>query len=308
MGGEETPPTMTRRLASMALVAAGFVCATRFGSSTSGSSSLVFVAGGQNAPLRPGQAQPLAVAAERPSLRGAKAPEESQSSLLGFCGAAVAASLGVAGCQRAVGVAMNSQGQGGRGNWGQFFMPTIKGARKMVIFRRRKNYGSHQARRVPRRYPLYDKLEEYDDTLPVYTVVSEPEKPKRPKRGEDDVRKRYPWAGEIKANRRTVKREADPEERLEPYFANYVTEAPPPQGYVQNVVHRRGWPRYNHPPWINKPLMGQQFKVPNDMEWKKNRQPEPWQYSRKQRSRKFPTKYDKKGFKIEQDDDYDEEE
>lgn len=321
MGSAETSPLVARRLpaalACVAWVAAGLVCSSRYGSSYSndGAASLVFVTGGQVSPLRPGQqGHPLAVASGRPLLKGVSAPleEESQHSLLmGFCSSALVASVVALTCQRVLGVAMRSQGQGGRGNYGQFFMPTIKGGRKMVLYRPRKNYGSHQARRLPRRYPLYDKLEEYDTTLPIYTVVSEPEEPLRPV---EDVglMKRYPWAGELKVGRANVKcrKEDNKYTRMEPYFANYVHEAPPPQGQEQLWVKRRGWPSYDMPPWINKPLVGTAPNIPKTEWFRSYRKPKAWQYPKKMRGKMFPEEYDENGEPLydEDGDEYEDEE
>mmetsp|Transcript_87878 Transcript_87878/g.272142 ORF Transcript_87878/g.272142 Transcript_87878/m.272142 type:complete len:314 (-) Transcript_87878:73-1014(-) len=189
--------------------------------------------------------------------------------LLGLCGAAL-----VAAVARGRRVAMQGQGQSGRFNVGQYFMPKLKGAKKMAVLRKRKNYGSHGARKVPRRYPLYDILEEIDEKVPWYTVISEPEEPMLPV-PDAPLLKRYPWAGPlggVPEEKQEV--ENDRETALEPFFGSW-TECPPPLGRRQNYVFRRGWPRYNFPPWINRPLIGEGVKVPGDLAWSKDRRPKP---------------------------------
>jgi len=311
MDGALVPPAVARRHALFACalcVATGLLCAqSRSGSSQNGAAdSLVFVAGGQVSPLRTGKAPPLAVVSGRPQLRGFSdsVVDEHESSPLRICGLALAASLSVAACHRALGVAMRSQGQGGRGNFGQFFMPTIKGPRKKSFFRKRKNYGSHQARRLPRRYPLYDKLEEYDKTLPVYTIISEPEEPLKPVEG--PLTERYPWAGDFRVDRKTYARESDKYTRKEPFFAHFVHESPAPRGLEQQFVHRRGWPTQKYPPWLNKPLAGSETFSKNSWYFRSYRKPAPWQYKPEMRHKLFPEEYDEKGRPYD-DDEEDEE-
>merc|ERR1719414_74456 len=198
-------------------------------------------------------------------------PESSASSSTfgsGLCGMALAA----AACIRGLKLAMNSQGQGGRFNVGQYYMPKLKGAKKMAVLRPRKPYGSHGARKVPRRYELYDKLEEIDETTPWYTVLSEPEEALESCR-DVPIMQRYPWAGPLNELPKAKQRiENDTTTALEPYFGS-LRDNPPPMGRTQNYVHRRGWPRYNHPPWINRPLIGTGISKPNDKPFSKDRRP-----------------------------------
>merc|ERR1712190_393593 len=160
------------------------------------------------------------------------------------------------------------------------FMPKVKGAKKMAIFRPRKNYGSHGARKVPRRYELYDILEKIDETIPTYTVVSEPEEPLQPV-FDVPLKERYPWAEPLdKVPLKKRIEEESWETGMEPYFGSYTKQNLPPIGRRQNYVHRRGWPRYNHPPWINRPLIGsgEDFKKEkfHGVEFKKDRRPDKW--------------------------------
>lgn len=214
----------------------------------------------------------------RATSSGAAAGSAGRTALLSLCGAALAAA---AAARRRV--ALCSQGQGGRFNRGQYYMPKLKGAKKMAVLRPRKPYGSHSARKVPRRYDLYDKLEEIDETVPVYTVVSEPEEPMQPEM-DAPIARRYPWAGKLmKLHEEKQKLENDRETALEPYFGSFTKQNLPPIGRRQQYVFRRGWPRYNHPPWINRPLIGEGVKVTGGTKWKKDRRPQPWQLSRKNR-------------------------
>jgi len=176
-------------------------------------------------------------------------------------------------------IAMRSQGQAGRFNHGQLAMPTVKGGKKMAVFRPRNNYGSHGARKVPIRYPLYDILEEIDEKIPAYTVVSEPEEFYKPDR-DAPLTERYPWAGSLEKVPQQKQDLENGEDALEPLFGSIVYENLPPTGRSQNYVLRRGWPRYDHPPWINRPKWGTEVKVPHRMKWKKDRRPEEWQLPR----------------------------
>jgi hypothetical protein len=152
-------------------------------------------------------------------------------------------------------IVMRSQGQGGRFNQGQGFFPKLKGAKKLAVIRRRKEYGSSRARRLPTRYDIYDKLEEYDETLPWYTVLSEPAEPK-PSIRDAPLLERYPWAEPFKTTEKKQEKEADADKALEPLFGNFIYDIPPPMTRTQNYIERRGFPKYNYPPWINKPKYG----------------------------------------------------
>lgn len=223
-------------------------------------------------------AQPLAAGEAAVS---AAARDTDRGSDTGMAGASVLC-IGVAVLAAAAGarkrVVMRSQGQGGRFNFGQPFMPQLKKTKKRALYRLKKNYGTNAALAVPRRYPLYDILEELDETTPVYTVVEEPEEPMLPVEGVP-ITKRYPWAGGLgKLPKAKIEMEAPgAEERLEPYFGSIVGSNLPPTGRRQRYVYRQGWPNYNHPPWVNKPLIGQEVRVPGDMPWSKDRTPKMWQ-------------------------------
>merc|ERR1712032_678971 len=133
--------------------------------------------------------------------------------------------------------------------------PKLKGAKKLAGLRRRKEYGSKGARYVPTRYPVYDKLEEYDETLPWYTVISEPEDPQKSYR-DAPLLNRYPWAEPFKTPEKKQEAEANPHKALEPYFGNFIHDVPPPLTRTQLYIERRGFPTYQYPPWINKPKFG----------------------------------------------------
>lgn len=191
---------------------------------------------------------------------------EGSRALIGLCGALVL-------CVRGARLALRSQGQGGRFNVGQYYMPKLKGAKKMAVLRKRKNYGTHGARKVPRRYPLYDILEELDEKLPWYTVISEPEEPLDPVM-DVPLLERYPWAESLeKVPKEKQEKESRPATGMEPYFGSFTRQNLPPRGRRQLYVFRRGVPRYNHPPWINRPLIGQGVKVIHNLPYKKDRRP-----------------------------------
>merc|ERR1719401_3150603 len=201
----------------------------------------------------------------------------SSLSLFG-CGAAL---FFTAAAARAARVAMHSQGQGGRYNLGQRFMPrAAKGAKKWAVFRKKKNYGSADARWVPRRYELYDLLEELDKSTPWYTVISEPEVPKEPV-FDVPLDRRYPWADPFKVHPKKFKLESS-KDRLEPLFGNFTTTNLPPIGRRQNYIERRGWPKYHYPPWLNRPLVGTGIRFDKakfnkkDLAWSKDRRPPKW--------------------------------
>lgn len=189
-------------------------------------------------------------------------------SLCGAAAAAVAADL----CLRGLRILMRSQGQGGKATIGQSWMPTVKGAKKRALFRGRKNPGSHGARKVPRRYPLYDLLEEYDKTLPTYTVVWEPEEPMK---AVEDVPllERYPWANSLKKVNKKKQEMESGDDKMERLFGSYTRENLPPMSRRQKYVPRMGYPHYNYPPWINRPLAGTELQIPAATRWKKDRRP-----------------------------------
>jgi len=209
-------------------------------------------------------------------VRGGSASAD-RSLLFSLCGAAVA----TVAAERVLRVGMRSQGQGGRANFGQQWMPKVKGAKKMSVFRKKKNYGSASARQVPRRYKLYDILEELDETVPWYTVVSEPEEPKEPV-WDVPLAKRYPWAGSLDSVPKEKKRleRASP---MEPLFGSITGTQLPPTGRRQRYLDRKGWPAEKLPPWLNRPLIGTEVYVPSNMPFKKDRRPEPWQLKGKAR-------------------------
>jgi len=215
------------------------------------------------------------------SSRGATA-----EAVLGFRVGVAAALVTLAAAtalRRATRIAMQSQGQGGRNNLGQFFMPKVKGAKKSSLFRPRKNFGSHGARKLPRRYELYDILEEIDENVPTYTVLSEPEEPMQPVM-DVPLMKRYPWAGQMKVPEAKKELEDNPETALEPLFQSW-TDAPPPLSRRQLYIERRGWPTYHYPPWINRPEAGKGHSIPGNLDWSKDRRPEFSQLSEKQQAR-----------------------
>jgi len=183
-------------------------------------------------------------------------------------------------------VALRSQGQGGRFTLGQVFMPQVKGAKKSAVFRKRKNYGTHGARKVPRRYPIYDLLEELDETTPTYTVVSEPDMPEAPV---EDVplTARYPWAGSLdKVPQAKQDMEESYPSKMEPYFGSWTRQNLPPMGRRQRYEERRGVPSYNYPPWINRPLIGEGIrKVSGSYPYLKDRRPKFWQLTRAQQAK-----------------------
>eukprot|EP00931_Biecheleriopsis_adriatica_P023390 TRINITY_DN1477_c0_g1_i1.p1 TRINITY_DN1477_c0_g1~~TRINITY_DN1477_c0_g1_i1.p1 ORF type:complete len:296 (-),score=70.66 TRINITY_DN1477_c0_g1_i1:125-961(-) len=184
-------------------------------------------------------------------------------------------------------VAMRSQGQGGRDLYGQRQLhgkPRLKANKMKSRGRVRKTYGSRSARQLPRRYPLYDILEEIHETVPTYTVISEPEEPLEPVLGVE-LTKRYPWAGSLdKVNKKKQEMEhGTNDERMEPYFGSWTGAGLKPQGRMQLYIKRMGFPSYNYPPWVNRPLDGEQVKVPGDLAWSKHRTPELWQYTPQKR-------------------------
>ncbi|CAJ1388486.1 unnamed protein product, partial [Effrenium voratum] len=178
-------------------------------------------------------------------------------------------------------------GQHGRNVYGDRCMhgkPQVKAAKRAARWRSRKKYGSYGARQVPRRYPLYDILEELYDKVPTYTIVSEPDVPMEPKM-KVPLTERYPWAGDLSKVHplKQEKEHGENEDRMEPLWAAWNGAGHPPQGREQMYEKRMGWPTYNHPPWINKPMIGQDIKVSSSQKWSKHRDPKSWQYNTPQR-------------------------
>lgn len=184
-------------------------------------------------------------------------------------------------------VVMRSQGQQGRNVFGDRVLhgkPQVKAAKRAARWRSRKKYGSYTARQVPRRYPLYDILEELYDKVPTYSIVSEPEEPMKPV-FKVPLTERYPWAGDLsKVNKKKQRKEHGMnEDRMEPLFGAFNGVNRPPMGRWEKYEKRMGHPTYNYPPWLNKPLIGHDIKVPGDMKWSKHRHPEKWQKNTEQR-------------------------
>ncbi|CAJ1365086.1 unnamed protein product, partial [Effrenium voratum] len=149
-------------------------------------------------------------------------------------------------------VIMHGQGQHGRNVYGDRCMhgkPQVKAAKRAARWRSRKKYGSYGARQVPRRYPLYDILEELYDKVPTYTIVSEPDVPMEPVM-KVPLTERYPWAGDLSKVHplKQEKEHGENEDRMEPLWAAWNGAGHPPQGREQMYEKRMGWPTYNHPP------------------------------------------------------------
>merc|ERR1719401_2540022 len=157
----------------------------------------------------------------------------------------------------------------------------------MAVFRPKKRYGTAKARWVPRRYDLYDILEEMDKTTPWYTVISEPEVPKEPVM-DVPLMERYPWAEPFKTHPKKIELESG-DDRMEPLFGSFTTQNLPPLGRRQRYIERRGWPGYHYPPWLNRPLVGTglRFKKAKyekrDLVWSKDRRPPKWLLSGRNR-------------------------
>jgi len=162
--------------------------------------------------------------------------------------------------------------------------PQLKGAKQMARWRSRKKYGSYTARQVPRRYPLYDILEEVYDKVPTYSIISEPDEPLEPVMKVPLV-ERYPWAGSLEKVhfRKKEKEDGKNDDRMEPLFAQWNGAGRPPMSRAEKYEKRMGWPSYNHPPWLNAPKVGTDLLVRPGRKWKKHRDPKPWQYKTTQR-------------------------
>lgn len=170
-------------------------------------------------------------------------------------------------------VAMMSQAQGGRNRKGQMGLK-IKSWRRDVLYRARKKFGSHDMRKTPRRYAIYDILEDLEKRIPTYTIISEPAEP-MPAVRDVSITQRYPWIGEGRLDnlhpKKLRKESGIEEDKMEPYFGDFTREMRPPLVRREKRVTRRGWPHYNMPPWLNRPLIGTGGKVPKDSVWKKDR-------------------------------------
>jgi hypothetical protein len=181
-------------------------------------------------------------------------------------------------------VAMRGR-QGGRFNLWQSFMPRIKGAKMMAIFRPRKSPGSSKARQMPRRYELYDVLEEMTAKVPTYTIIEEPEEPILPV-FDVGIKERYPWAGPLEnVNWRKIEEEENYYTAMEPLYGSSVHQNSAPSGRTQTYEQRRGYERASKfPMWLNIPVKGAEIgkeKI-NNLQWQKDRRPRRWQLTPKQ--------------------------
>lgn len=168
-------------------------------------------------------------------------------------------------------------------NMGQPFMPSLKGAKERRVMQRKKPFGTWDAVRQPRRWELWDILEEYDETWPGMTIISEPDEPMMPVEGAD-LQDRYPWAGKLDVKKEFEEQEAwDSEDRLEP-MSQPMWKAPPPLSRAQKWIYRRGWTGMSQPPWLNDFEVGYEVTVPGDTLWKKFREPTPDQMGPKLRA------------------------
>jgi len=172
---------------------------------------------------------------------------------------------------------MRSQGQGGRFNLWQRMMPKVKKTKKLSITRPRKTPGSWKAARLPRRYPLYDILEDLDEKVPYWTIIEEPEEPLKPVY-DVGIKQRYPWAEPLdRLTEEKIEQEKTWDSGMEPFFGNKVHTALPPLGLVQNFEMRKGTYLYRerakYPPWLNKPPYGLGVKAHKykEIQWTKDR-------------------------------------
>merc|ERR1711879_213289 len=122
---------------------------------------------------------------------------------------------------------------------------------------------------IPRRYKLYDILEEIHDKIPTYTVISEPEEPEKALR-DAPLLERYPWAGPLDKVPQEKQDIENGPDKLENYFGSYTYDARPPWGRRHHLIDRRGWPRVHTPPWLNRPLWGEGCKTHPHMPWSKD--------------------------------------
>jgi len=62
---------------------------------------------------------------------------------------------------------------------------------------------------------------------------------------------------------------------MEPLFGSWTGAASPPRNRVQQYILRRGFPSYNHPPWLNHPGTPGWNTLDGKEPWKKHRGPAP---------------------------------
>jgi hypothetical protein len=174
-------------------------------------------------------------------------------------------------------VAMRSQGQGGRFNLWQRMMPKVKKTKKLAITRPRKAPGSWRGARLPKRYPLYDILEDIDENVPDYTIVEEPEEPMQPVY-DVGIKKRYPWAGPLdRLTDEKIEKERTWDSGMEPLHGSIIHTMLPPLGLVQNFEMHKGTNLYRErarfPPWLNRPPRGLGVKANKfrKIQWTKDR-------------------------------------
>jgi hypothetical protein len=156
-------------------------------------------------------------------------------------------------------------------------MPKVKVTKKLSIMRRRKIPGSWRAARLPRRYPLYDILEDLDDKVPDYTIVEEPEEPMKPVY-DVGIEKRYPWAKPLdRLTEEKIEQERTWDSGMEPLYGNIIHTMLPPLGLVQNFEMHKGTNLYrertHYPPWLNAPPkgLGQKARNLKTVQWTKDR-------------------------------------
>lgn len=146
--------------------------------------------------------------------------------------------------------------------------------------------GSAKARQLPRRYPIYDILEELDETLPAWTIIDEPEEPLQPL---EDVPllERYPWAGELKrVHPQKQEREHGSEERrMMPLYGSVMVD-PNPKGRRQKYIERSMYKNQEinlHPRYLQRPRKGEKVEIDDKEHWKRHRTPGIWQLEPKMR-------------------------
>jgi len=183
--------------------------------------------------------------------------------------ATIGAALLAVVCARGARVLMRG-GQSGRFNYGQQNTGQLKSTKKRHTLRPRKQFGSHSARKLPRRYELYDKLEEYDDTLPYYTILSEPDKPEEASENVP-LSERYAWAGEVNMHPQKL----EENKRLEPLYGSSVWQNLKPMTRRQKwegQARKGHFQSHNYPKWAYEPdWNGLRPNLPQDMEWESDR-------------------------------------
>mmetsp|Transcript_73112 Transcript_73112/g.136666 ORF Transcript_73112/g.136666 Transcript_73112/m.136666 type:complete len:259 (-) Transcript_73112:35-811(-) len=183
-------------------------------------------------------------------------------------------------CTRGSRIVMHG-GQSGRFNFGQQNTGQLKSTKKRHTLRPRKQYGSHSARKMPRRYELYDKLEEYDETLPYFTIISEPDEPEEATENVP-LSERYAWAGDIKWHPKKL----EENKRLEPLFGSSVWQNLKPMTRRQKwegQARKGQFPSHNYPKWAYEPdWQGLRPSLPKDLEWESDRRVKAEYYSEEQ--------------------------